>query len=128
VTDGRLAVTADVLPGADTDAEELAKLALRLRAELLELPVDSVRLATDADGTDGAKGAGIAAGGLLILLLAEREVLRGLIGGIRSWLKRQGNRTIKLTIGDDTLELTGIGSAEQDRLVDMWVSRHAGPD
>src|SRR5215470_9539461 len=41
---------------------------------------------------------------------------------------RNTARSVKLAIGGDALEVSGVSSAEQDRLIDLWVSRHAaGP-
>jgi hypothetical protein len=122
-----LAVHAAMESGADTTAEELASLTLLLRAELADFPVHSVHLVTDASVPAGAKGAGVA-GGLLIRLVAQRDLLLGVIGGIRSWLQRQRLRSVKLTIDGDELEVTGVSSAQQDRLIELWVARHASPD
>jgi hypothetical protein len=55
-------------------------------------------------------------------------VLAAVIAGIRSWLGRNSARSVKLTLGGDALEVSGVSSAEQDRLIDLWVARHAaGP-
>jgi hypothetical protein len=32
---------------------------------------------------------------------------------------------VKLTLAGDSLELTGLSSDEQNRLVELWVARHA---
>jgi hypothetical protein len=31
---------------------------------------------------------------------------------------------VKITLDGDALEVSGVSSAEQDRLIDLWVSRH----
>jgi hypothetical protein len=46
------------------------------------------------------------------------------LAAIRSWLGGSPQRSIKLELEGDTLELTGISSAEQRRLVDEWLQRH----
>jgi hypothetical protein len=54
------------------------------------------------------------------------DVLQSIIDGLRSWLGRQHARSIKLTLDGDSLELTKASTAEQDRLVELWVMRHGG--
>jgi hypothetical protein len=110
----------------DTDAEELAQLAGRLRCELLDLDVDAVRHPTPGEAPEDAKGAGlVAAGQLVVGLVASPEVLASIIGAVRSWLGRNRARSVKLTLDGDALEVSGVSSADQDRLIDLWVSRHA---
>ena len=113
---------------SDTDAEELAELAARLRAELLDLDVDAVRQAARGEAPEGSKGVGLlAAGALVVRLVTSPEMLASVIAGIRSWLGRNRVRSVKLTLDGDALEVSGVSSAEQDRLIDLWVARHAGP-
>jgi hypothetical protein len=120
---GDLAV--ELRAGPDTDAEELAQLAGRLRAELLDLDVGAVRQPARGEAPEDAKGAGVlAAGELVVGLVASPEVLASLIDTVRSWLGRNRARSVKLTLGGDALEVSGVSSAEQQRLIDLWVSRH----
>lgn len=107
----------------DTDAEELAQLAGRLRDELLDLDVGAVHQRGEAPRD--AKGAGLlAAGELVVGLVASPQVLTSLIDAVRSWLGRNRARSVKLTLGGDALEVSGVSSAEQDRLINLWVTRH----
>jgi hypothetical protein len=53
--------------------------------------------------------------------------LRHVVAVIKSWVDRQPVRNVKITLGDDTLELTGASADDQRRLVDAWISRHAVP-
>ena len=62
---------------------------------------------------------------LVVGLVATPEVLASIIGTVRSWLGRNRGRSVKLTLGGDALEVSGVSSAEQERLIDLWVSRHA---
>lgn len=111
----------------DIDAEELAELTARLRDELLELDVSAVEPASGGEIPGDAKGVGLLAlGGLVVRFASDSGVLQSLVGGIRSWLGRQRERTIKLTLDGDSIELTRATSAEQERLIDVWVSRHDG--
>jgi hypothetical protein len=124
VDQGELSVEWSARP--DTDAKELAQIADRLRAELLDLDVDTVRQPVLGKAPEDAKGAGLlAAGQLVVGLVANPEVLASIIGAVRSWLGRNRARRVKLTLGGDAIEVSGVSSAEQDRLIDLWVSRHA---
>jgi hypothetical protein len=119
-------LSVELQAGPDTDAEELAQLTDRLRTELLDLDIDAVRQPVRGDAPEDAKGTGLlAAGQLVVGLAATPEVLASIIGAIRSWLGRNRARTVKLTLGEDALEVSGVSSAEQDRLIDLWIARHA---
>jgi hypothetical protein len=121
---GELALEVETLP--DTDLEELAELTRRLRAELLDLDVDAVESMTTGDAPAGAKGVELLAlGGLVVRFALQHEVLTSIVNGVRSWLHRQSARSVKLTLDGDSLEVTGMSSEEQDRLVELWVARHA---
>jgi hypothetical protein len=124
---GQLSV--ELQAGPDAGAEELAQLAGRLRAELLDLDVDDVQQPARAETPEESKGAGwLAAGELVVQLAASAQALMSIIAGVRSWLGRNSVRSVKLTMGGDALEVSGVNSAEQDRLIDLWVARHAtGP-
>lgn len=115
--------------GPEQEAEELLELTQGLRDELLELDVDAVKPATHGEVPDGAKGAEVLAfGGLAIQFALKASVLRTVVEATVAWLGRQQAKSVKLTLDGDTLELTGVSSDEQRRLVEQWVGRHAGDD
>ena len=121
---GELSV--ELRAGPDADAEELVRLAGRLRAELLDLDVDDVQQPVHGEAPEESKGGGgLAVGELVVQLVTSAETLMSIIAGVRSWLGRSSARSVKLTIGGDALEVSGVSSAEQDRLIDLWVARHA---
>ena len=127
MTVGRGELTVEVEAAADADAEELAQLTNRLRDELLGLDVDTVYSACGGEAPDSSKGIDLlAAGRLVVKFVLRHDLLQSIIDSVRSWLGRQHARSIKLTLDGDSLELTGVSSAEQDRLVELWVMRHAG--
>jgi hypothetical protein len=121
---GELAAVLDA--GADYEADELLELAQGLRGELLELDVDAVRLGIEGVAPDGAKGVELLAfGGLSIQFALKSPVLRSVVDTTVAWLGRQQARSVRLTLDGDTLEVTGVSSDEQCRLVEQWVARHA---
>ena len=121
---GELALQLETLP--DTDSEELAALVQRLRAELLDLDVDRVEPLTAGEAPEGAKGVELLAlGGLVVQFVLLPGVLTSIVDGVRSWLQRQSARSVKLTLDGDSLEVTGVSSEEQDRLVELWIARNA---
>ena len=127
VTVGRRELTVAVEASDDTDAEELAQLTNRLRTELLDLDVEAVYSAREGEAPESSKGVDVlAAGAVVVQSVLRPDVLQSIIDGIRSWLGRQHARGIKLTLDGDSLELTRASTAEQDRLVELWVMRHGG--
>jgi hypothetical protein len=121
---GALSIELQAVPGADV--EELAQLTDRLRTELLDLDVDAVQQPVRGEVPEDSKGASLAAvGELLVGLVTSPEVLVSIISGVRSWLRRNRVRSVKLTLDGDALEVGGVSSAEQDRLIELWVARHA---
>ena len=63
-------------------------------------------------------------GALLVALTASGGVLTTLVNTLQSWLTRHERRSVTLEIDGDRLEVTGISSQEQQRLIDTWLSRH----
>jgi len=126
VTGAQWQLAAELDAGPEHDAEELAQLTQRLRDELLELDVDAVEPATRGAAPDGAKGLELlAVGGLVVRFAMKANVLRTVVDATVGWLGRQRARSVKLTLDGDTIELTGASSAEQERLIELWVARHA---
>lgn len=116
----------ELLAEPGTDDQELMELALRLRGELLDLDVEAVEPAIAGQAPAGAKGIELLALGGLIVRFAP-DVLRGVVALVRSWADRQRMQNVKLTLDGDILEISGLRSVEQERLVDLWIARHASP-
>jgi hypothetical protein len=124
---GELAAVLDA--GPDRDEEELFELTQGLREELLELDVDEVALGSDGAAPDASKGPELLAlGGLAIKFMLNSAVLKSVVDTTVAWLGRQGARSVKLSLDGDSLELTGVSSEEQSRLVEQWIARHADDD
>jgi hypothetical protein len=113
-----------IIVGAHSDAEEVAEATSQLRRELLALDVDAVEVPREGEAPPGSKGLELAALGALIVTVARSPLLSSILAAIRSWLGRSQQRSIKLQIAGDVLELTGVSSTEQRRLTDEWLRRH----
>ena len=118
-------VSLQVEAGPDADAEEVAEATAQLRRELLELDVDSVKAPEGGPPPPGSKAAEVLAIGSLIVTLVKSTGLGAVVHTIQSWISRQQQRSVKLAIDGDTLEVTGVSSDDQRRLIDEWIARHA---
>jgi hypothetical protein len=110
------------------DAERLAVLTGYLRAELLQLDVEDVGALPAGEPPPGARVFGVATvGALLIALGQSAEGLRSVVSVIRDWLRRgQGTgRAVRLELGGDALELSQASAADQERLIELFIRRHA---
>jgi hypothetical protein len=113
-----------VAVGPDDDAEELAEVTRQFRRELLALDVEAVRTLTEGDAPAGSKGLELAALGALVVTVGRSQVLSSIIAAVRSWLAGSQQRSVRLELDGDVLELTGVSSKEQRRLTDEWLQRH----
>jgi hypothetical protein len=109
----------------DADPEELAELTSRLRDELLGLDLDAVERPREGPAPPGTRAAELLAVGTLLASFARPDLLAGIVAAVRSWLGGNGQRSVKLELDGDVLELTGVSSKEQRRLTDEWLARHA---
>ena len=114
-----------VAVGPDADADEVAQATLQLRRELLDLDVDAVEALGAGKPPPGSRAVDVAALGALVVHVADSQVLAAVVAAVRSWLAGSSRRSIKLQLGGDALELTGVSSKEQRRLADEWLARHA---
>ena len=111
-----------VLPMADSDAEELADLAAELHAELLSVDGTSVTPRPAEAAPRGAKGLGDVAG-WLVAQFGTLDGLRALVSAVRGFAARTG-RTVDVSIGGDVLKVTGVTSQQQEQIIDAWLARH----
>ena len=110
--------------GPDADAEEVAEATAQLRRELLDLDVDAVELPPAGEPPPGSRAVDLAAIGALVVTVAQSPLLASVLAAVRSWLAGSQRRRIKLELGGDVLELTGVSSDQQRRLIDEWLRRH----
>jgi hypothetical protein len=109
------------------DAEQLEELTRALRAEILTLDVESVVPRSGGEAPPGTRGVDAAAVGALVVSVAPAlGALARLVTTVVDWLRRGGTqRTVRLKIGDDELELSGASSAMQQQLAMDWIRAHA---
>jgi hypothetical protein len=122
--------TARVVLSADreADAQEIAQLLERVRAEVAEHEYDVAADPAVAPVPGGAKAVDPASvNSFLVALAASGGVLTSLIGVLQGWLLRSSARMLVVEIDGDRLELAGATSAERQRLIDAWLSRHDRP-
>ena len=101
------------------DADDLAGL---LRQELHETGFDVERPAV-GDAPPGTKGDAL---GWAQLAVSFSGGLPALVALLRTFTHRDETRKVTMTLGDDTLELSGPTSTQQQQLVDAWLARHSG--
>jgi hypothetical protein len=118
----RLSFTED---GADP--ERLDSLTRQLGDDLRELDVEDVAPLPGPPAPEGSRGIEAAAVGGLLLSLATPQTLGAVVGAIKAWLSRGhgAQREVRLEIDGDVLSLSGASTAEQQRLVDLFVNRHS---
>lgn len=109
------------------DAEQLEELTRALREEILTLDVESVVPRSGGDAPPGTRAVDAAAIGALVVSVAPAlGALTRLVTTVVDWLRRGGTqRTVRLKIGDDELELSGATSAMQQQLAMDWIRAHA---
>jgi hypothetical protein len=110
------------------DEERLVLLTGYLRADLLQLDVENVTTLRAGETPPDARAADLAVvGGLLVTLGESAEGLKAVILAIRDWLRRgQGKpRAVRLELDGDELELSQASAADQERLIELFVRRHA---
>jgi hypothetical protein len=128
VTDRSPRLVLSINAEPDTDNEELAELTRRLREDLMELSdIEAIDLVHAGEIPERAKAsASVDWGTLLVALAASGGVLTMLINVLQSWLTRHERHSVTLEIDGDKLEVKGISSGEQQRLIDAWISRRTG--
>jgi hypothetical protein len=112
----------------ESDAEELAELTAKLRRELLLLDVDSVNQSVAGEAPAGAKAVDLMViGTLLVNLGRSAATLASVVRTVQGWVGSSSSRTVKLQLDGDSIELSGVKSSDQQRLIDLWIERHAVP-
>lgn len=110
----------------EVDPESLQEGTLQLRRELLELDIASVEALSVGHAPEGARGGDVTSIGHLVVTAATSSaLLAALVKTIQSWLERHKDKSVRLEIGKDVLEIKGLSSEDQIQLVQQWIERHA---
>jgi hypothetical protein len=110
---------------ADSDAEELSRVTHGFARQALDdLDVHSVDFARDHEAPVGTKaGDASTLGHLAIVAVPSTAVLRGLISLARAKVQADATRSVKLTIDDQTLEVTNVSKAAQEDAIRDWIEK-----
>ena len=108
------------------DPELLDTYSRRLRAEVLELDVDSFDYESQADAPKGSKGVGSAVGDMILSLAPLDYALSGVMGAVESFVTRNDQCSITLEIGGNMISIDGTSPEEQQKLVDAWIKSISG--
>ena len=100
-------------------------MAAGLRRELLDLDVTAVEPVPAGPAPAGARSVDLEGLGALLVTIAKSELLAAVVNAVTAWLAGRQQRSVKLEVDGDVLELTGVPSGEQRRLTETWLSRHS---
>lgn len=117
-------VTVTIDGGEGSDAQEVDALTAQLRRRLLELDVTAVEPVRGGEVPPGAKPVDPVTLGALAVTLGP-AVLQAVVGLVDAWSRQRPVDSVKVSIGDDTIELAGAAPDERRKLVDLFVARHA---
>jgi hypothetical protein len=104
----------------DSDDEERAELTARLRADLLAHDLDVSHPASEAP--PGSKGAGLEWAQLLVTFAGT---VPAIVAALQGWRGRHPRAAVSIEVDGDTLTLDEASPAEQRRLVETFLARHA---
>jgi hypothetical protein len=111
-----------VQPVPDEDDEAVAGLAQGLCVQLLDLDVDSVDPITGISSAEGVKGPGTLIGWMSVHL--GKEGLGAVVAAVVNWATRTGH-SVEITCDGETLKVAAATSAQQERIIDAYLARHA---
>ena len=105
----------------DSDDEERADLAWRLREDLRDQGIDDVAH-PEIRPPPGAKGGALEWAQLVVSVAGT---VPPMIMALQAWLGRHPRAAVSIEIDGDTLTLDEASPAEQRRLVETFLERHA---
>ena len=120
---GGLELRVEVAVEPDASVLELEEATAQLRRELLELDVMDVRRPPGAPVPPGARAADVTLLGTLVVSTAQ-DVLGAVVRAVAGWIGRGHQRSVRLEIAGDSIELTNPTVEEQRRLLEVFLARH----
>jgi Effector Associated Constant Component 1 len=106
----------------DSDEEERADLASRLREEIRDHGIDDVSH-PEVPPPPGSKGGALDWAQLVVTFAGTMPAL---VMAIQGWLGRHPNAAVTLEIGGDRLTLDEASPADRRRLLETFLARHGG--
>lgn len=108
------------------DDEEYAEEQLQqLIAELSELDLDGLDRVAQGPPPPGARSTeAVQLGALLLGLGGSGALLPVLAALVQDWLNRRRSGNVRLKIGEDEIELTGVSDEVQQRALEEFLRRH----
>ena len=113
-------VRVQVVGYPDSDEEERADLASRLRDEIQEHGIDDVAHPA-VESPAGSKGGALA---LAQLVVTFAGTVPSLIMAIQGWLGRHPRAAVTLEIDGDKLTLDEASPEDRQRLLEVFLARH----
>jgi TM2 domain-containing membrane protein YozV len=110
----------------ESDSAELAELTISLRQELLDLDVNAADQASGGQPPLDSRALEVAALGTLVVSIVQSPLLGAIVNAVTVWLTHRQQRTVRIEIDGDVLELTGLPSEQRRRLTEEWLRRHTG--
>jgi hypothetical protein len=89
--------------------------------------IDDVKwiLLRDENLPTDSKGTSLEWSPILLLLLSQSPQIWGVINAFFAWLMRDKSRSLELTIGENSLKVSGTSKEEQQKLID-WFKIQSG--
>ncbi|GLZ28259.1 hypothetical protein Lesp02_04490 [Lentzea sp. NBRC 105346] len=111
--------------GADAERLDLVTGYLRQEISQLDVSVTALPSGPPPEGSRALDAATV--GGLLVTAAQSTTALQSIITTIRGWLGRgtQVQRMVRVEIDGDVLEIADASAEDQDKLIDLFVSRHS---
>jgi hypothetical protein len=111
-------------PAADTDQEELDELTAQLRERLLdEIDLDSADLVASESVPAMAKPGEVLTIGTLTITLSP-IMLKYVVQLIQTWISHRPVRSVRLTLGKDSIEVIDPRNTDQRQLIKAFIERH----
>lgn len=111
-----------VSTGPESDERELAEATSQLHGMLMRQPVESVTYGSTEEAPPLSKSGEVPALGVLLVSMAP-AVFAAVTATVKAWSERQSGRGAKVTLGEDSLELTGISEAQAQQVIDEFWAR-----
>jgi hypothetical protein len=111
--------------GPEADEKERVEASRQLREMLLRQRVEQVVPAGTESAPLGSKAGDLVVAGTLVVTLVP-AVIGAVVATVQAWSERAAGRSASLTLGEDSVELTGLSARQQRQLIDHFLERTAG--